>query len=315
MKKQFVGIDVSKHQLAIATRPDMRNWTADNNEEGICELTNSLKKWPLQLIVFEATGDIEVPAVTALAAAGLPVVVMNPRQVRDFAKATGRLAKTDAIDADMLAHYGEVIQPQIRPFKDEETRGLSSLLTRRRQLIKMITEEKNRLQQASVSVRSDIRTHIVWLEKRLKVIDNDLSKTIKKSPAWRAKDKIIRSLPGAGPVLSITLLAKVPELGVLNRRKISALIGVAPMNRDSGLFRGRRRVWGGRGDVRRVLYMAAIAAIRFNPVIQEFYERLINAGKRPKVAITACMRKLLVILNSMVKNGETWQPRKILLDT
>lgn len=304
----YVGIDVSKANLDVAVLPADECWASPNNEAGIAELVKRLKRHRLALIVVEATGGLEMPVVAELAAAKLPVVVINPRQVRDFAKATGKLAKTDILDARVLAQFGQAIQPEVRPLKDAQHQALSALLTRRRQLVVMLTAEKNRLGATPQSpVRKDIKAHISWLEKRLKVVSNDLNKHIKQSPMWRTKSDILQSTPGVGPVLSVTLLADLPELGHLNRRQISALVGVAPLNRDSGAFRGRRSIWGGRANIRAALYMATLSATRFNPVIKVFYQRLMGAGKLHKVAMTACMRKLLTILNTMVKNGTPWQ--------
>ena len=303
---RFIGIDVSKKQLDVAVRPDGNRWSAAYDETEVSSLVKRLNDLAPSLIVIEATGGLETPLVSALAAASLPVVVCNPRQVRDFAKATGKLAKTDTIDADVLAHFGEALRPEIRPLKDEQTQALTELLARRRQLVDMRTAEKNRLNCSSKKVKNDILQHIKWLEKRLKDIEADLENFIKQTPVWRTKDEIVQSVPGVGPVMSLALLSGVPELGSLNRHQIAALIGVAPFNRDSGQFKGKRTIWGGRANVRSVLYMSALAAIRCNPVIKPFYNRLIKAGKLPKVAITACMRKLLVILNTMVRNGMRW---------
>jgi transposase len=241
-----------------------------------------------------------------LADKGLPVVVINPRQVRDFAKATGKLAKTDTIDAHLIARFGEAVRPELRLLKDQEAQKLTALITRRRQIVEMITAEKNRLNAAPKWTSKDIQTNISWLEKCLKKVDKDLKNLLKKSPVWREKDEILQSTPGVGPVLSMTLLSGLPELGNLNRKEIAALVGVAPLNRDSGLFRGKRMIWGGRANIRSVLYMSATCAMRFNPTIRIFYERLRSAGKLHKVAITACMRKLLVILNTMIKNRTYW---------
>ncbi len=303
----FVGIDVSKADLEVAFLPEERVEKASNNERGISALVEELRALSPTLIVLEATGGLEVPAVGAFALAELPVVVMNPRQVRDFAKASGKLAKTDSIDALVLAQFGQLMRPEPRPLKDEQTQELEALITRRRQLVEMLTAEKNRLGRAlQKRMQRDIKAHITWLEKRLKDVNQDLQNTISNTPLWREKDKIIRSVPGAGPVLSVTLLAKLPELGKLDRRQIAALVGVAPFNCDSGKYRGHRRVWGGRSSVRSALYMATIAAIRFNPVIKAHYQRLLQAGKKPKVAITACMRKLLIILNAMMRDHTLW---------
>lgn len=304
----FVGIDVSKDRLDVAVRPEGKRWEVSNDEKSIRLLVDSLKDLPSELIIAEATGGLEIPLVSALAEAGLPIVVVNPRQVRDFAKAVGQLAKTDKIDAEVLAHFGEALRPEVRPVKSRQLQELSALVSRRRQLVDMLTMEKNRLASAPKGIRKDIIAHIAWLEKRLKDVNGKLSQMVENCPAWREKDEIMRSVPGVGPVFSSSLLANVPELGQLNRRQIASLIGVAPLNRDSGQHSGPRIVWGGRANVRSVLYMATVAAMRSNPVIKTFYQRLIGAGKKFKVAITACMRKLLTILNAMVKSGTMWQP-------
>lgn len=306
-EERFVGIDVSKAMLEVAIKPTGENWSVANEEAGVRELVRVLEKADPTLIVVEATGGMQSLVVAELAAAGLPVAVVNPRQARDFAKATGRLAKTDAIDAEVLACFGQAIRPEARAIKDEQTQLLTALMSRRRQIVDMLAAEKNRLASAPKAVRKEIRKHIEWLEGRLKAMDGQISDTIKEDPAWREKDLILRSTPGVGPVLSVSLLAGVPELGKLNRQKLAALVGVAPLNRDSGTYRGTRKVWGGRAQVRAVLYMAAVSASRANPVIKSFYQRLIKAGKKPKVALTACMRRLLCILNTMIKNGTRWQ--------
>ena len=303
----FVGIDVSKDRLDIAVRPEGRRWEVSNDEKSIRLLVDSLKDLPSGLIIAEATGGLEIPLVSALAEAELPIVVVNPRQVRDFAKAVGQLAKTDKIDAGVLAHFGEALRPEVRPVKSRQLQELSALVSRRRQLVDMLTMEKNRLASAPKGIRKDITAHIAWLEKRLKDVNGKLSQTVENCPAWREKDEIMRSVPGVGPVFSCSLLANVPELGKLNRRQIASLIGVAPLNRDSGQHSGTRIVWGGRANVRSVLYMATVAAMRSNPVIKSFYQRLVGAGKKFKVAITACMRKLLTIINAMVRSGTMWQ--------
>jgi transposase len=307
-KEVFIGIDVSKEKLDVAVRPTGEFMSFSNNEDGISCVVDFVKQFFPNLVVLEATGGLETAAVAVLADKGLPVVVINPRQIRDFAKATGKLAKTDVIDAHLIARFGEAVRPELRPLKDQEAQKLAALITRRRQIINMITVEKNRLTTAPQWIRKDIQTNIAWLEKCLKKIDNDLQNLLKKSPVWREKDSILRSTPGVGPVLSMTLLSNLPELGALNRKEIAALVGVAPLNRDSGLFRGKRMIWGGRAAIRSVLYMSATCAIRFNPAIKIFYARLRHAGKQHKVAITACMRKLLVTLNTMIKNRTQWSP-------
>lgn len=310
-KECFVGIDVSKATLDVAVLPEERHWQIEREEAAIASLVDELRKHSPRLIVLEATGGLEALLTAALATAALPVVVINPRQARDFARASGTLAKTDVIDAGMLARLGQTLKPVVRPLKDEETQRLTALLTRRRQILDMLTMEKNRLHTASKAVRRDITAHITWLTKRLKDVDGDLQAAIETTDFWRLKDEIIRSVPGAGRVLSVTLLASLPELGTLNRRQIAALVGVAPFNCDSGTMRGSRHVWGGRAAVRAVLYMATITAIRCNPDIRAFHTRLRAAGKKPKVAITACMRKLLTILNSMLRTNTPWQPQNV----
>jgi transposase len=260
------------------------------------------------LVVLEATGGFEVESAMAMAAALIPVAVVNPRQVRDFAKATGKLAKTDALDAAVLAHFAEAVRPAPRPLSDEQTTELQELLARRRQLIEMLTAERNRMGLASAGMRHKLAEHIKWLKKELEETDKNLKGLIRKSPVWREKDDVLQSFPGVGPILSTTLIAELPELGRLSRQKIGALVGVAPMNRDSGTLKGRRTVWGGRSKVRHVLYMAALVATRRNPVIAAFYARLLAAGKAKKVALVACMHKLLTILNAMVRETKGWAP-------
>ena len=304
----YVGIDVSKKHLDIAVRPGDEHWTVANDEDGIDELVTRLRSIGPRLVVLEATGGIELAATGRLAGAGLLVAVVNPRQVRDFARAIGKLAKTDRLDAQVIARFAEVVQPTPRPLRDAESQALSALLSRRRQLVGMLTQEKNRLHAAQPSVQHDIRGHIVYMEKRLAKLDDDLGSTLRKSPMWRERDDLLRGVPGVGQVLSVTLLAEVPELGKLNRKQIAALVGVAPLNRDSGLLRGRRTVWGGRARVRATLYMATLTATRYNPVIRVFYKRLCASGKAKKLALTACMRKLLTILNSMFRHHTAWQP-------
>lgn len=303
----WIGIDVSSGSLDIAVRPTGEFWSATNTEKGIKDTVAKLETFCPETIVVEATGGLEVPIVAASASAGLPVVAVNPRQVRDFAKATGTLAKTDKLDAHIIAHFAEAVRPEIRPIKDEMLQGLSELIARRRQLVDMLTAEKNRLKRSSPKVTKDIKAHVVWLEKRLDKTDTDLKNQIKGNPLWRKKCEICQSVPGVGPVLTMSLLANLPEIGQVNSRQIAALVGVAPFNHDSGKHRGRRFVWGGRANVRSVLYMATMTAVRFNPVLKEFYERLLNAGKKPKVALTACMRKLIIIINAMVRDGVKWQ--------
>lgn len=306
MTALYIGIDVSKTQLNIAMRPTGAHWTEANADAGIAQVAERLKELSPQLVVLEASGGFEAPLSAALLSANLPVAVVNPRQVRDFAKATGRLAKTDAIDAEVLAHFAEAVRPKISPLPDEQAQQLSAILTRRQQLVKMLTTEKNRLSMAQSAVQKGIAAHIDWLNKALADVDKELKDALGKSPAYKAKEAILRSVKGVGRVTAITLMTELPELGKLNRGQIAALVGVAPLNRDSGAFRGRRTIWGGRGHVRAKLYMATLVATRFNPTIKAFYQRLLAAGKPKKVALTACMHKLLLILNAMVKNGTRW---------
>ena len=304
----FVGIDVSKAVLDVALAPTGEVWSVPNSAEGMQQLVGRLGEISPKLIVLEATGGLERRAVAALAGASLPVVAVNPRQVRDFAKATGKLAKTDAIDAAVLALFADRIRPEVRPLRDEETQELEALVVRRRQVVDMITAEKNRLIAAPPSkrVRTAIGKTIKWLQKQLEDTDNDIDGAVRNSSAWREKDDLLRSVPGVGKVLSRTLLSLVPELGTLGNKQLAALVGVAPLNRDSGMQRGRRCIWGGRANVRAVLYMGALVAARFNPVIRAFHARLIASGKLPKVALVACMRKLLTILNAIVRDRTPW---------
>lgn len=303
----YIGIDVAKGRLDVADHPGGEVWAVPNDDAGIEELVAKLAVVSPKLIVLEATGSLEAPVVASLATAKLPVVVVNPRQVRDFARATGRLAKTDRLDALMLARFAEAVRPEVRILSDAASQELVSLVARRRQIGDMITAERNRLPAARGQVRADIEEHILWLRRRLKDKDGDLEKAIRSSALWRVKDDILQSTPGVGPVVSATLIAQLPELGRLNRKQIAALVGVAPFNRDSGTFRGRRTVWGGRPSVRSALYMAALVGARWNPAVSVFYERLVAAGKPPKLALTACMRKLLTTLNAMVRDGVHWQ--------
>lgn len=309
MEPLYVGIDVSKDRLDVAIRPGNEAWSEGNGPEGIGRLVEKLKEKSPALVVLEATGGYQAPVAGALAGAGMPVVVVNPRQVRDFAKSTGRLAKTDALDADVIAHFGEVIKPEPRVLPEEETRRFQELLTRRRQLLELLVAERLRLRMVSdVKVRRSVKSHIVWLKKQLEELDGDLEGRLRNSAVWREKDELFQSVPGVGKVLSSTLIVCLPELGRLNRKQIASLAGVAPFNRDSGLYRGHRSIWGGRANVRTALYMGALVATRYNPVIRVFYKRLRENGKKPKVAITACMRKMLVILNTMVREGTHWRP-------
>jgi len=307
-EKWYVGIDVSKDRLDIAVYGKDKVSSFRNDEEGIEQTVKRLKALSPVLVVLEATGGIELPAVASLGAAGVPVAVVNPRQARDFGKATGKLAKTDVLDAKVLAHFAAAVHPKAQELPDASAQGFAAILARRRQLVEMLTAEKNRSRTAVKPVRERIRKHIAWLKEELDDTDRDLDRAVRESPLWREKDDLLKSVPGVGPVLSNTLLGQLPELGTLNRKQIAALVGVAPLNCDSGKFRGKRAVWGGRASVRTALYMAALVGIRHNPVIKTFYKRLCAAGKPKKVALTACMRKLLTILNAMVRNHTPWSP-------
>ena len=302
----YVGIDVAKASVDVAIRPGGDRCEVSNDQAGITALVTQMRQLNPVALVMEASGGLELPLVAALAAASLPVVVVNPRQVRDFAKATGRLAKTDSLDAAVLAHFAEALRPPLRPLRDADTQVLNSLVARRQQVVTMLVAERNRLSSAAVTVRPSVEAHIAWLKQELDDLDQNLRQTLRQSPVWREKDDLLRSVPGIGNQISLTLLAYLPELGTLNRRQIAALVGVAPFNRDSGTLRGKRTVWGGRARVRTVLCMGAMVASRFNPVIRDFYQRLLSAGKPKKLALTACMRKLLIILNSMLKYGSSW---------
>lgn len=303
----FIGSDVAKTHLAIAVRPAREHWTAPNDDTGIAEVVQRLHELRPTLVVLEATGGLEIPVAAALAAAAVPLAVVNPRQVRDFAKAVGQLAKTDALDAHLLARFAEVIRPAPRRLPDAEAQALSALLARRYQVVGMLVAEQQRLGTALPSVRPRLEAHIAWLREELADIDRDLRQTIRSSPVWREKDNLLRSVPGIGPVLSTTLVAALPELGQLDRKQIAALVGVAPLNCESGILRGRRIIWGGRSRVRAALYMATLVAIRYNPVIRQFYERLCAGGKAKKVALTACLHKLLIILNAILRQRIPWQ--------
>ena len=305
---RYVGIDVSKAQVDVFVRPTGQRWVVSYDETGVEELDVQMVDLGPPLVLLEASGGLELPLVAALAAAALPVVVVNPRQVRDFARATGTLAKTDALDAVVLAHFADVVRPSVRPLRDAETQVLNSLVARRHQMMTMLVSEKNRRGTAISAVRPRIEAHIIWLEQELNDPDEGLRQTLRRSPVWREKDDLLRTVPGVGEQLSFTLLACPPELGTLDRRQIASLVGVAPFNRDSGTIRGKRTVWGGRARIRAVLYMGALVARRYNPVLRDFYQRLLAAGKPKKQALAACMRKLLTVLNSTARSGLRWDP-------
>lgn len=304
--EHFVGIDVCKRQLEVCIHDREGNWQYPNDGEGMIDLLSMLRQLEPTLIIVEATGGYETLVVAEVCAAGLPIAVVNPTRVRRFADSLGQLAKTDRIDAAVIAHFGSVVRPPVRPLQSEEEEYLRCLVDRRSQVIAMLTAEKNRLHTSPMRVRANVQEHVDWLTAKLKEIEAEIDQMIRHSPIWLEKTAILRSVPGIGPITAVTLVADLPELGTLNRQKIAALVGVAPFNQDSGPKRGKRRIFGGRASVRRTLYMATLVATRFNPVIRPFYEKLIGRGKAPKVALTACMRKLLVIINAMSRKGEAW---------
>ncbi len=303
-----VGIDVSKRRLDVCLMPDGEAFAVANDQRGIDELLSRLEEVCPELVVLEATGRYERPAAAAIAASGIAVAVVNPRQTRDFAKATGRLAKTDKIDAGVLARFAEAVGPRPSVLPDEESSALQAILTRRRQLLEMLVAENNRLQMAPEAVARRIRAHMEWLRKEIERTDGELDEAIASSTTFKENEALLRSVPGVGPVLARTLLAELPELGTLESKRLCAfLVGVAPFNRDSGTLHGKREVWGGRAPVRAALYMGALVATRHNPHIKEFYERLLAAGKPKKVALVACMRKLLSILNAVMRDRAIWR--------
>jgi len=307
----FAGIDLSKAALDVAVRPKGDSWRCGNDETGMAELVGRLQALAPQLIVLEATGGLERLVVAALALAGLPLAVVNPRQVRDFAKATGQLAKTDALDAAVLAHFAEAIRPVPRPLPDAQSQALAALVERRRQVVGMLTAEKNRVQQALPPVRPKVAAHIAWLEQALTELNGELDQTLHTSPVWRERDQLLRSVPGVGPTVSLTVLAHLPELGqgsAGSAKHVATLVGLAPLNRDSGTWRGTRAIWGGRRQVRSALYMAALVGVRHNPILRAFSERLLAQGKPKKVALTACMHTLLTILHAVLRDRTPWQP-------
>jgi transposase len=308
MERTFIGIDVSKHRLDVHVLPSDDAFAVARDGEGLAALVERLGKLDPHLVVLEATGGFELTVAAALVAAGLPLAVVNPRQIRDFARATGQLAKTDALDATAIARFAEKVRPEPRPVPDQQARALGELVARRRQVIEMMTAERNRRSQLSSrrTIKSVDRLLVVLL-KELADLDRDIGEGIRGTPAWRERDELLRSVPGIGNIVARTLIADLPELGCLGRKQIAALVGVAPFNRDSGTMRGKRTTWGGRAKVRSALYMAALVASRHNPALARFYQRLISAGKAKKLAITAVMRKLLTILNAMIRDNRPWQ--------
>lgn len=309
MNQLFVGIDISKDRLDVHIQPTEESFSVAHDEAGVAELVRRLQGLAPQLVVMEATGGYETTVAAALGSAGLPVVVMNPRQIRDYARATGQLAKTDRLDARVIALFAAAVRPPVRPLPDAQGQQLGEVMTRRRQLVDMLGAEINRRRLLrDQRLRERLNAHIAWLEQALREVEDDLRRLVRASALWRETDDLLRSAPGIGKVTSCTLIADLPELGHLDRRRIAALVGVAPFNRDSGTMRGRRLVSGGRAQVRTVLYMATLVAIRRNPAIAAFYQRLRAGGRPGKVALVAAMRKFLTILNAIVRERRPWQP-------
>jgi len=304
----FIGIDISKTQMDVAIWDNEETWEFENEAAGWQEMVEIAKELKPSLIVVEASGGIEQRVVAELYLEELPIAIVNPTRVRNFARSTGQLAKTDKLDARLIAHFAQAVRPKVRPLRTAEQEHLNALVTRRRQVVQILTAEKNRRSTTHSTLRKRLQQHIEWLNAELEGLDEEIEQYIKESPSWRKNAALLRSVPGVGPVTASTLLAALPELGTRNRQQIAALVGVAPLNKDSGKMRGKRRVFGGRAPVRRALYMATLVATRVNPVIRSFYEHLLAQGKEKKVALTACMRKLLVILNSMIRNQQTWSP-------
>lgn len=304
---RYAGIDVAQDWLDVAIHGVGQPWRVTSDEQGVQDLIRALQEQGVALVVVEATGGLEIPLAVALDVAGIPVALVNPRQVRDFARSLGKLAKTDRLDAQVLAHFGAATRPVPRPLPDEQARELAALVARRRQMLQMHAAELQRRQRALLVVRHRIDRVVAVLEQEMRDLDTELRDRLRASPLWREQEDLLQSVPGVGPALTFSLLADLPELGSLSRKQIAALVGVAPMNRDSGRWRGKRVVWGGRANVRAALYMPTVVAVRWNPVLREFYQRLVAAGKPKKVALVACMRKLLVILNAMLKHRSPWQ--------
>jgi transposase len=309
MERLFVGLDVAKHRVDAHLRPTDETLSVAADEAGLATLAQWLQSRTPALVVLEATGGYEISVAAALATVGIPVAVVNPRQIRDFARATGQLAKTDALDARAIALFAEAVHPPARPLATEQAQVLSELVTRRRQLVEMLGAETNRRHQVrDRQLQQRIDAHIQWLRQALAKLEEDLGDSVRSSPVWRERENLLTSVPGIGPVTAFTLIAELPELGLLDRRAIAALAGLAPMNRDSGTLRGRRMITGGRPTVRRALYMATVSALRCNPIIAGFYARLTAHGRPNKVALIAAMRKLLTILNAIVRDRTLWQP-------
>lgn len=303
----FVGIDIAKRRLDIATRPSGESWACANADAGISDLIKRLRCLRPALVVLEATGGYERSLVTALAAAKLPYAVANPRQVRNFAMGLGLLEKTDKLDAKVLAQFADFVRPEPRPLASEASQKFNALVGRRQQLVGIHTQEENRRATAHTELRGSMEAHLCWLEAELAELEAQLQLLLKSEPAWREEDRLLRSAKGVGPVLSWSLIGGLPELGKLDRHGIAKLVGTAPLARDSGKFKGKRMIWGGRSAIRAVLYMGALSAARHNPPIRALYERMLAAGKLKKVALVACMRKLLTVLNAMIRDKKPWQ--------
>jgi transposase len=312
-QSQWVGIDVSKATLDIYFRPMGKAVKVTNDEAGISDLVEQLKTVEINLIVLEATGGLETEVIIQLQTALLPVAMINPRQGRDFAKATGRLAKTDAIDAQILAHFGEAMKPSVLAIESESARQLSELVSRRRQLVEMRTAEKNRSSRARGKALANIQAHLEYLEQTIKEVNQEIEQLNQNNQSSIDKINLVKTVPGIGPIISTTLVADLPELGQLTAKQIARLVGVAPINHDSGQHQGKRRISGGRGHIRAALYMGAVVAMRHNPIIKAFYDRLVERGKSKKLALTACVRKMLVILNAMVRANQPWKFTDVLI--
>ncbi len=313
MPEQYIGMDISQAQIDVARYGQKKTWAFSNDEKGISKFVTQMKRQRPKLIVVEASGGLEQPVVRALYRAKMPIAIVNPTRIRDFARSTGQLAKTDPLDAQVISHFAQAVRPQVRPLRSADEEQLDALVTRRRQVVQILTSEKNRRSTTHPELQARLQEHITWLEAERQSLATAIEDFIQEKAAWQEKAAIMRSVPGVGPVTVSTLLAELPELGTRNRKQIAALVGVAPINKDSGPKKGKRRVFGGRASVRRTLYMATLVATRSNPVIRTFYERLLASGKEKKVALTACMRKLLVILNAMIRSLSAWQPNSAFL--
>lgn len=305
---QWVGIDVSKSSLDVYLRPSSKRFQLENHANGIAQLIEQLQSFEVQQVILEASGGFELDAAQALQQHGFAISIINPRQGRDFAKASGKLAKTDRIDASVLAHFGQAMQPAITVLSTANEQALQEAVTRRRQLVEMLTAEKNRQGKMRGKMRQNIDAHLEWLEERIRALDDEIEQLSQSQAEWQSRISLLRSVPGIGSVIATTLVAALPEVGQVSDKRISALVGVAPFNRDSGKYRGSRTIWGGRASIRAVLYMGVLVAVRHNPVLSAFYARLLAQGKAKKVALIACMHKLLRILNAMIRDGKSWEP-------